>query len=335
MGQIIGHQLAQDYLLRSIKEQNLAHAYLFSGPMGVGKATLVNFFIAKLNQSKGETVDLNSPDILWLSLLEDKKDITIEQIRSVTEFLKLASWFGQYRVVIIEEAERLSEEASNALLKTLEEPLGRAMIILISSQPYRLLPTIVSRCQQINLSPVNQQELQPWLKGQVSVKDDLVSIIHLSQGCPGRALRLATNPEILKQRVKQAHLFVTFIESKKAKEINSWLKNELVSKKLSKESATDNKMIDLQNRGINILSIWLEVTRDLLLCKYGQTARVVYYVLLAKLQSLSGELSSNNLLALMKVIRQALIKLQSNANVKLTLEWVLISALGFNQNKVN
>ena len=130
MTKLVGNKLAQDYLARVLPETDKAQAYLVAGLQGLGKLTLIKILVAKLHQLAVVAALDTDPDFKLVVAAPDKKDITIDQVREVTEFLKLASWSGRPRVVVFNDAEYLNIQASNALLKTLEEPLGHALIFL-------------------------------------------------------------------------------------------------------------------------------------------------------------------------------------------------------------
>jgi len=141
------------------KSERIPHAFLFEGPEGSEKKeTAINF--AKMIL-EGEIK--NHPDFL---LIEPKNDIiSIDQIKDeLIRFFSLAPFLGDKKVAILNKAETMTREAQNALLKTLEEPKGKAVLILISSKPALLLPTVLSRCQKISFSFFKKGELEKFLK---------------------------------------------------------------------------------------------------------------------------------------------------------------------------
>ena len=138
---IIGHQHILNYLKNSIESKRISHAYLFEGSEHLGKKTVALWF-AKL-------LGCESPDITEITIREDKKEISIEQIRELRRYLSLSPHSSPYKIAIIDSAEKMTDEAANALLKTLEEPRGNAILILISSVPSSLPETILSRCENI------------------------------------------------------------------------------------------------------------------------------------------------------------------------------------------
>jgi DNA polymerase III delta' subunit len=214
---IVGHQKQWEYLKYSFENEQMAHAYLFCGENQIGKKTLAIEFVKLLNCieknkpcgvcknctdiEKGNFLDFlflrtgeesinfegmfsyNSalPDLKSGEVLTDKKEIGIDQARKVIEFLSKRSYFGEYKTVIIDNAEKLTIEAQNCLLKTLEEPKGKTILFLVTSQPDRLLTTIFSRCQIIKFFATKEilkvAESPEQIKKEKEILNELLKII--------------------------------------------------------------------------------------------------------------------------------------------------------------
>ncbi|MFA4937272.1 MAG: DNA polymerase III subunit delta' [Patescibacteria group bacterium] len=321
--QVIGHNKAQTYLQNSIKQESLTHAYLFCGPPSVGKTTLVSFFIERLFNAVDNFSIENNPDILWIKNLAVKKDISIDQIREIKDFLKLHSWNNNYRVVIIQQADKLNKEAGNALLKTLEEPTTRSLLILIVDNIHKLLPTIVSRCQVINLTPVNAEDMREWLSAHNVLKRDTETVIHLAQGNPGVAWNIINDENSLNNIIKMGNVLINFIKTKSIDQIVEYIQTEVLNQASTTKKGSD--FVQDNKKVLILLKNWLEITRDLLLCKYQQFARLIFYSFKEDLVQISELLSVDQIVQIIKLIEQARAKIMSNSNTKLTLEWLLIS----------
>jgi len=189
--QIIGHEPQKSLLRRVLAGGRLGHAYLFAGPEGVGKR-LMALAVARVlfctnGNGCGECTACrklehgNHPD---LHLLEpDGASIKIEQIRAIQRDLSLRPFEGSRKVCLIEAAETMTVAAANALLKTLEEPPGDTLLILLSSQPQRLLETIRSRCQLLRFSHQPRELIRESLQRQLGVGDTEAHILAaLSEG---------------------------------------------------------------------------------------------------------------------------------------------------------
>lgn len=208
---IIGHQKILDLLDKSIVRGTIAHAYLFSGPEHLGKFTVALDFAGRLS---GANTEMN-PDLIIIRPeavekkgIIKKSNIKIEQIRDLEHKLSLTAASGKYKVAIIDDADRLNEAAQNALLKTLEEPNDKIVLILISKDNKKLLATLKSRCQRIKFGPVFAEELEKNIPiGEKNKK----GIIFWSLGRPGLMLKmLEDNREIDFRENTAAELKILF-----------------------------------------------------------------------------------------------------------------------------
>ncbi len=153
--QIFGHENIKKILAKQLASENLAHAYLFCGPAGVGKKTLGMELAKKILKTENLA---SHPDFL---LLSQEGEITIEKVREFIGRLSLKPFAGKRKVAILDNAENLNLQSSNALLKTLEEAASDTVIILAAGQA-GVLPTIVSRCQVFNFSAFTPQQLESY-----------------------------------------------------------------------------------------------------------------------------------------------------------------------------
>ncbi len=170
------HKQCWDKYVTAQTTNKLPHAMLITGEEGIGKT----FFAERITQSLLCTNRQNSeacgecqscktykaesnPDFLKIDLLEEKQQISVDQIRAMNEFINYSRSFEAYRVILINKVDRLNINAANSLLKSLEEPSRNTVIILISSQFSRLLPTIKSRCQRLHIPTPSKSETMDWL----------------------------------------------------------------------------------------------------------------------------------------------------------------------------
>jgi DNA polymerase-3 subunit delta' len=157
-------------LQRGLQRGRLAHAYLFAGPRGCGKEAMARTLAQAVNCPLAEAdacgtcdscrriVENVHPDVYWLRPESKSRAIKIEQVRDFMHSVNLRSHMGGVKVGIVVDAECLNEAAANAFLKTLEEPPARTVILLLSAEPQRLLPTILSRCLRISFGPTSAVE---------------------------------------------------------------------------------------------------------------------------------------------------------------------------------
>lgn len=200
---VLGQERAKRFLKRLLDLAKVPHAILMSGMEGVGKAALAREFaklLNCLNPQQGDACegcasclkirDGHHPDLVWIR--SDGAFIKLDQIRNLKQRVSFRPFEGRWRVVVIEDAHELREEAGNSLLKLLEEPPQRNLFLLTTLEPQMLLPTIVSRCCHIRLQPLEQ----PWIERYLTESCGLApnqapQIAALAEGSLARARQLA------------------------------------------------------------------------------------------------------------------------------------------------
>lgn len=204
---IEGHERPVAILKRALANNTLAHAYLFSGDEGIGKKLTALALAAAVNcPNRGfeggcgscstcrKTLSGGHPDVSVLA--PDGDEIKIDQIRQIQEVLALKPYEGAKKTLIVDFSERMNQSSSNAFLKTLEEPPGDALIILITSMPQSLLPTIRSRCQEVHFQPLPRRALARILKRERGLsEEDAWFLAALSRGSIGRSLAMDVEQE--------------------------------------------------------------------------------------------------------------------------------------------
>jgi DNA polymerase III subunit delta' len=204
---IEGHEKPITILKRALANKTLAHAYLFSGEEGIGKKKTALALAAAVNcQNAGEAGGCDicpscrkaaaggHPDIHLL--VPDGEELKIDQVRLVQSDLALKPFEGEKKTLIVDGVDRMNAASSNAFLKTLEEPPGEALIVLITSLPQSLLPTIRSRCQEIRFQPLSRQTLaQALMQKKGLSEEDAWFVAALAQGSMGRGLEMDAEQE--------------------------------------------------------------------------------------------------------------------------------------------
>jgi len=211
---LLGHAAAEAVIDDAIRAGRIHHAWLLTGPEGVGKATLAYRFARRLLAGPGvPAATANDPasrvfrrvaagthaDLLTIEREWDEKrkrlrsEIVVDSARSVADFLRLTPAEGGWRLVVVDGAEHLNRNAANALLKVLEEPPQRAVLLLVCASPGRLLPTIRSRCRRLRLGELGPADMDTALARCLPDIDpsERATLTALSGGAPGRAVALA------------------------------------------------------------------------------------------------------------------------------------------------
>ncbi|MBU1037342.1 hypothetical protein KKF32_04975 [Patescibacteria group bacterium] len=196
---IIGHQNIVNYLDNSLKKEKVVHTYLFYGVKHLGKTTVAKKFAEEL---LGQSTGSSNLDLFELNLENHHKEIKIDQVRDWRHFLSLKPFGKGFKVGIIHQSEHLNIESANALLKTIEEPPPKTVIILVTSSWQRLLPTIISRSQKIHFLPVASKIIQETIKGKVSDQKEIKEMVSYALGRPGLALKFCQDQEFKEDYLK-------------------------------------------------------------------------------------------------------------------------------------
>ena len=214
---IHGHEWAADLLEKHIANGKLRHAYMFSGPGGVGRRTLALRLAQAVNCPQPPTPGqpcgtcktctqierMQYPDLTIVQSEEDSSVLKVDQVRALQHFLSLAPFEGNYRVALLRNFEEANASAQNALLKTLEEPNPKVLLVVTVDDAENLLPTITSRCELLRLRPMAVDDLRAVLSAGGAEESSANLIAHVSGGRPGYARRLVENPELLRSREEQ------------------------------------------------------------------------------------------------------------------------------------
>ncbi len=317
----IGNEIAVNFLKNSIDTENIAPAYIFSGPKDVGKFKVAKFFASGLifkDKSQKELSEDNleigsSGDLQVLSGLEDKQNISISQVREFNKNLNLSSFLNNYKVGIIREAEKLSLGASNALLKTLEEPKKKVTVILLTNKISQIIPTIRSRSQVVNFYPTSSEVIYDYLVefyGADRVKAKQVA--RLALGKPALAVKLLENEDFYSNLLEKASLFLDFFSqdiSQRLENLDKYLGNKFYGQ-------------EAKDKALDLLSTWDLVLRDLLLVDQGQADLIAFEALKDKFPSQNDSQKIVSALDLSDKIKKYL---QANVNAKTALEELVIN----------
>lgn len=324
---LIGHQTQLNFLRQSFEKGTMPHAYLFVGPEGVGKRKVANEVAGWL---LGREIRLGEKDVLDFGLIYLKrerdlktnkkhKDISLDQIQHVKDYLGHHSLMGSAQVVVIDEADFLSRGASNALLKTLEEPkAAAAKIILLAVDESNLLPTISSRCQVIRFPPVSTKEIYQALTVRGARRDLALEIARLACNRPGRALEMLAEAEKYNFYKSEAERFF-FVQkgglSERFKAVAG----------LFGDKAEHADHIENRDQLVKILQIWLGLWRDFMIVSQGSLEELIKNVsFLEKIKIQAKKYGQAKIIEVIKKIDEAIFLLKQNIHPKLIMENLIL-----------
>lgn len=323
MWQVIGQDRNLALLDRSLKDNSIAHAYLFVGPRHVGKRTLALNLAQALNcegfeppcgqcRSCRRILQGKHADVIPIAL-DSKTEISIDDVREARRLANLPPYEGKCKVFIINDAEYLSNEASNALLKILEEPPSKVVWLLLACDERRLLPTVVSRCHRLELKPMPVKQIERILVDSYSIPSDQARLLaRLACGCLGWALSTLANDNLLKQRFQRLDTLTSLLDA-------GLHQRFAYAQELAREFSQDRRTI------AEIMPIWLGLWQDFMLtkCSYKETITNIDYG--DTIEAISRQLTLIEIKDFIAKLYLAIDDIFKNANALLTLELLMLN----------
>lgn len=320
---VVGQTQLVNNLRGAIKYDKISHAYLIQGEKLSGKRMIADIFARALQceceakpcdqcRSCKQAMSGNHPDIIHV-VHEKPNVISVDNIRQqVNGDIAIKPYSGNYKIYVIDEAEKMNVQAQNALLKTLEEPPAYAVILLLSTKAEAMLPTILSRCVVLNTKPVPEDLIKRFLMQRIQIPDYKASIsASFARGNVGRAVELASN-EVF-DRMKSSVLEIL-------KNISDMEINQIASevKKITEEKFDTNDYLDL-------CFIWY---RDVLLYKacstHGDHKHIIFKEELSDIARAARRYSYDSLEQIIHSIDRARNRLSANVNFDLTMELMFL-----------
>ncbi|OIP37611.1 MAG: DNA polymerase III subunit delta' [Deltaproteobacteria bacterium CG_4_8_14_3_um_filter_51_11] len=330
---IVGQDLAVGVLIRSKDMGRIPHAYLFTGMKGVGKTTTARAFAFYLNCEDLQGGDAcgmcrscrrmksdNFPDFKEIS--PDKGLIRIDAIREIRKELQYPPLEAAYRFTVIREGDKMTVEAANAFLKTLEEPPRGNILVVTAAEPLDLLPTIVSRCQRVPFSPIKSMDIERMLrnKGQGENDGDRSVIAGICRGSPGRAIRMFQSGFMEMRR--------GWLE--KLRGVESLDYGEILDMARQWSDLDKKRLLDPEEGGTSamedILDLWSGIFRDLLVIKTtSDKTGIMNRDAVSALEKLSTVFTEEALVDILYILNQAEKDIRRNRNSVLVAQYVLMS----------
>lgn len=325
MWPVIGQERILALLDRSLA-QGGARSYLLTGPRHVGKKTLALAMARALNcqgaqppceecQICHRISEAKHADVVTLGL-GSKTEIGIDDIRNLQHFANLPPYEGTTKVFIIQSADYMSAEASNSLLKVLEEPPPNLVWILLAVDESRLLPTIISRCLRLELRPLSLAQIEETLTVSYSLPHERARLLaRLSGGCIGWALSALSDSSVLDQRTQQVEAMLSLLPADLSQRFS--FARDLASQ-FSRERWA----------ALDTLNVWITVWRDMMLIKGGSPENVANLDCFPRLEQHTAHLELDQIKDAIIRLRSARQDLIRNVNARLACESLVLDLPG-------
>ena len=319
---IYGQKQIVEHFQNALKSGKISHAYIINGERSSGKEFIAKIFAMALQCESGEiepcnechsckqALSGNQPDIIKVTH-EKPATIGVEDIRNgVNNDVVIKPYSSKWKIYIINEAEKMTVQAQNALLKTLEEPPAYAVILLLTSNQDALLPTIQSRCVVLNMKPVSDDVVKNYLMQELHIPDYKADVCTaFARGNLGKAKALAASEEFDNIKTEAVSL-LKYIRDMEITDIMSAIKK------------INDYKIDI-NDYLDILSVWY---RDVLLFKAtNDVNHLIFKDEIQYIKKVSNQSAYEGIEIILDALEKAKARLRANVNFELTMELLLLT----------
>ena len=320
--EIVGHEQIKEHMQAAIRDKKPFHAYLFQGEEGVGKEALARTFAAGL-QCQSESTDKpckecvscrqmesgNQPDVIWVT--REKASLGVDEIREqLCNTMDIKPFSSPYKIYLVPEAEKMTEAAQNALLKTIEEPPEYGIVILMTSNISALLPTIQSRCLTMEFRPLSTAVVESYVKEHCQVPDyQARASAAFAQGNLGKAMRYAKSEDFIERK---DHI-ISLLRHVEQMDLSEML---AVIKDLGTRKDEVRDYIDL-------MVLWY---RDVLLFKATKDInQLLFQDEASYISREASHRSYEKIEVILQAFEKAKVRLRANVNFDITMELMLLA----------
>lgn len=319
---IVGQEQLKEHLQNAIAMKKISHAYIINGEKASGKEFIANVFAMTLQcerqgsnpcmecHSCKQAKTKNHPDIIRVTH-EKPNTISVDDVRTqINSDVAIKPYSGPYKIYIVNEAEKMTQQAQNALLKTLEEPPEYAVILLLTTNMNSLLPTILSRCVVLSMKPVRDELVREYLMREIQIPDYKAQVcVAFARGNIGKAKMLATSEEF--ENVKEeAITLLKYIQDMELNEVMAAIKK------------INDYKLDI-NDYLDIMAVWY---RDVLLFKATNDANcLIFKDEIQYIRKRADKSTYEGIEQIIKALDAAKSRLNANVNFELTMELLLLT----------
>ncbi len=320
--EILGNEMVKDHFKRAIENHKISHAYILTGEAGMGRKSIANAFAMTLLCEKGgsepcmschsckQVMSGNHPDLIYVTH-EKPGSIGVDDVREqINDTIMIRPYSSYYKIYIVDEAEKMTVQAQNALLKTIEEPPSYAVIILITTNQEAFLPTILSRCVQMKLKPLKDFTIKSYLTQNLHIPEKDADICAaFARGNLGKAIHLSSSDEFreLFQKV------MVLVKNVGTMDISMLLD---CIREMKEQNFDIGEVLDL-------MQFWY---RDVLMFKVTKDMNLLIFKNEYKMINETGEkVDYAGLEAILAAIDTARTRLNANVNMELAMELLLLT----------
>lgn len=309
MENVIGHCDIRNKLINSINANKMTHAHLFTGEDGIGKSVLAHE-VAVYILNNGKQMDREYADIKEYRILESKKSILVEQVRAIIEEINKKPYEGDKKVIIVHQADKMTSQAQNAFLKTIEEPPKGVFIFLLCENAANVLETVKSRCQIHNLKKLSNTEIEKFLlKYYHKLPEETKrTVIAYCDGIPGKAEKFIKDDSFIEIRENVINIII-----------------EINKKNMPRLLEYEDFLLKYKDKWQEVLECFICYIRDIIM--YKETGADKFIINLDKIKfikELASVFSYKKLNSIIDIINSTKINFESNVNAGMLYHIMLI-----------
>lgn len=318
---ILGHEQVKDHFINAVRAQKVSHAYILSGEAGMGRKTLANAFALMLLCEQDTDVPClqchackqvlsgNHPDLIYVTHTKPAS-IGVDDVREqINDTISIRPYSSAYKIYVVDEAEKMTPQAQNALLKTIEEPPSYAVILLLTTNQESFLSTILSRCVQMKLKPLQDSVIKTYLMERLQIPESSAEVYTaFARGNLGKAITISSSETFQEMYQKFLKLLGNIHEMD-------------ISQILDQIRDMKDGQMDLEEC-LDFLQMWY---RDVLLYKVsGDRDHLIFKNEFGTICRISEKSSYPGLERILEAVDKARVRLNANVNMELVMELLLL-----------